>query len=87
MEVWKERKVTLMIRSPVWTPARIAAPSTTHTPQGWGDASVRERSKVNVSPSLLTFFDQLHKDGIVSTHSQPETIFISLDDHTALDQA
>lgn len=35
----------------------------------------------------LTFFDQLHKDGIVSTHSQPKAIFISLDYHTALDKA
>lgn len=34
----------------------------------------------------LTFFDQLHKDGIVSAHSQPKTIFIPLDYHTALDE-
>lgn len=40
--LWKQWTLTLMMRSPVWTPARIAAPSTTHTTAS--EASVRERS-------------------------------------------
>lgn len=50
-----------------------------------GETGTRGKGQTRVEVSL-TFFDQLHKNGIVSTHSQPKAIFISLDYHTALDE-
>lgn len=41
----------------------------------------------HVSEHWLTFFNQLYKHRVVSTHSQPEAVLIPLDYHTALDQA
>lgn len=50
-----------------------------------GATGTQGKGQTRVAVSL-TFLDQLNKDGIVSTHSQPKAIFISLDYHTALDK-
>lgn len=34
----------------------------------------------------FTFFDQLHKHRVVTTHCEPKAIFIFLDDYASLDQ-
>lgn len=34
----------------------------------------------------LTFFDELHKHGVVAADGEPEAIFIFLDDHASLHQ-
>lgn len=39
---------------------------------------------IRVEP--LTFFDELHKHGVVAADCEPEAIFIFLDDHASLDQ-
>lgn len=48
---------------------------------------VRKHCWAHVSQHWLTFFNQLYKHWVVSTHSQPEAVLIPLDYHTALDQA
>lgn len=35
---------------------------------------------------LLTFFDELHKHGVVAADGEPEAIFIFLDDYASRDQ-
>lgn len=36
--------------------------------------------------SRLTFFDELHKHGVVAADGEPEAIFIFLDDYASRDQ-